>query len=161
MLDPTADGPLHGDGFLVLADGSRRWGLYGAAGVLIRHRGPDDTAYFLALRSKWTHKGGTWAVPGGALDRGEAPLDGALREFEEEIGQNLITGYDVVSTYVDDHGGWSYTTVVLDVPHRFEPPVHLDWETAEVRWVPSAELGNLELFDAFRSTLIALGLLAP
>lgn len=159
MSDLHASGPQRGDGFIVLADGTRRWGRYGAAGVLMRHVGETDTAYFLALRSQWTHMGGTWAIPGGALDRDEHPLDGAMREFCEEIGEDLVDSYEVAEVHVDDHGGWSYTTVVLDVPHRFEPPETLDWETAAVRWVAHHELDSLELFGAFRATLTRLGFL--
>ncbi len=159
MSDLHASGPQRGDGFVVLPDGSRRWGLYGAAGVLLRHVGDTDTAYFLALRSQWTHMGGTWAIPGGALDRDEHPLDGALREFGEEIGADLVESFQVAEVHVDDHGGWSYTTVVLDVPDRFDPPQKLDWETAAVRWVAHDELGSLELFGAFRATLDRLGYL--
>ncbi|MDA8343245.1 MAG: NUDIX domain-containing protein, partial [Actinomycetota bacterium] len=68
-----------GDGFVVLADGSRRWGRFGAAGVLVRHVDPAGTSYFVARRSLHCHQGGTWAIPGGALDPGETPLAGALR----------------------------------------------------------------------------------
>jgi 8-oxo-dGTP diphosphatase len=151
---------VSGDGFITLADGSRRWGRYGAAGVLVRHVSDDGEAhFFLALRSSWTHKGGTWAVPGGALNRDESAIEGALREFAEEIGHELDT-YEVAHTYEDDHGGWTYTTVVVDVSERFEPPSVLQWETAACRWVPASQLAELELFDAFRSTLIELGLLA-
>ena len=47
---------------------------------------------------------------------------------------------------------------MLEVPERFEPPPSLGWETAEARWVRAHELGELELFGAFRSTLRRLGL---
>ena len=148
-----------GDGFVVLADGSRRWGVYGAAGVLARHVEPDgSTWYFLARRSPHTHQGGTWAVPGGALDRGEEPVAAALREFAEEIGPFGGT-YELVEVHEDDHGGWAYWTVVVDVPERFSVPRSLGWETAEARWVGSAELAEMDLFDAFRLTLVRLGYL--
>jgi 8-oxo-dGTP diphosphatase len=147
-----------GDGFLRLADGTMRWGRFGAAGVLLRH--VDDggePVYFVARRSEWCHQGGTWAVPGGALNHGESPLEGALREFAEEIG--VVPGEHVVATvHEDDHGGWSYWTLVLDVADRFDPPGELHWETAEVRWVTAAELAQLELFPAFAATLRRLGL---
>jgi predicted NUDIX family NTP pyrophosphohydrolase len=45
--------------------------------------------YFLARRSEWCHQGGCWAIPGGALHQGEEPIEGALREFVEEIGDVL------------------------------------------------------------------------
>ena len=150
---------VSGDGFVTLADGSRRWGRFGAAGILARHVDASGEAhYFVALRSSWTHNGGTWAVPGGALNHGETALDGALREFAEEIGHEL-DGYEVAEIHEDDHGGWSYTTLVIDVSERFEPPAALQWETAECRWVPATQLAELELFDAFRATLGRLGLL--
>ncbi|HVF32830.1 MAG TPA: NUDIX hydrolase [Acidimicrobiales bacterium] len=153
-----------GDGFVTAADGSPRWGIFGAAGILVRHVHPDDAnaddpSYFLARRSMHTHLGGTWAIPGGALDQGETPLEGALREFVEEIGVALDEhGYEVVEQYEDDHGGWSYWTLVVDVPEPFEAPATLTWETSEARWVRRSELGELELFGAFRATLDRLGL---
>jgi len=150
---------VSGDGFVTVADGTQRWGRFGAAGVLARHVDESgEPHYFLALRSSWTHKGGTWAVPGGALNHGETPLEGALREFAEEIGE-VIEGYDVAEIHEDDHGGWTYTTVVIDVPDRFDTPAALSWETADARWVPASQLAELELFEAFRATLTRLGLL--
>jgi 8-oxo-dGTP pyrophosphatase MutT (NUDIX family) len=154
-----------GDGFVTVADGTARWGLFGAAGVLVRHVDPDDPAgdgdpwYFLARRSMHTHLGGTWAIPGGALDQGETPLEGALREFVEEIGVPLDEGdFVIAEVHEDDHGGWSYWTLVVDVHRRFDPPETLTWETSEVRWVRRSQLPELELFGAFRTTLDRLGL---
>lgn len=150
--------PGSGDGFVTVADGSRRWGRFGAAGVLVRHVDLDGTHwYLLARRSERCHLGGTWAVPGGALDEGEPALAGAVREFVEEIGP--LPEFEVSTTYVDDHGGWTYTTHLVDVPHRFALPTQLSWETSEVRWVAAAEAGALELLGAFRAALATLGLL--
>lgn len=143
---------------MVVADGSARWGRFGAAGVLTRHHADDGAWYLLARRSPHCHQGGTWAVPGGALDLGESPLEGALREFSEEIGP-FPDRYDVAGIHEDDHGGWSYWTVLLDVDHRFPVPDVLSWETAEARWVHAGEVGGLPLFGAFRATLERLGLL--
>lgn len=149
-----------GDGFVRAADGRPRWGIYGAAGVLVRHVDEDGVWYFLARRSEHTHRGGTWAIPGGALDLGESPEDGALREFREEIGLHLDEhGFEAGPVHQDDHGGWSYWTVIIDVSERFPPPTTLNWETAEVAWVHEDDLAKLELFDAFRATLEHLGLL--
>ena len=145
---------MRGDGFITLADGTARWGRFGAAGVLVRHR--DQV--FVAQRSLHCHNGGTWAIPGGALDLGEPPLEGALREFSEEIGIRL-EAFEVAEIHEDDHGGWSYWTIVVDVHEPFEPPVDLHWETAAVAWVTLGRLGELELFPAFRATLARLGLL--
>lgn len=150
-----SDGVTSGDGFVTLADGTRRWGLFGAAGVLVRHRAPDGDWYFLALRSAFTHRGGTWALPGGAIDREESPEEAAVREFAEEIGVTL-DGYSVVHVHEDDHGGWSYWTVVVDVEERFDPPPTFGWETEDARWVRGDQLGHLPLFDSFGAALAHL-----
>src|ERR1019366_1468966 len=120
-----------GDGYVEFFDGSRRWGLYGAAGVLLRSRLDGEVRYFVAKRSARVHLGGVWAVPGGALKEGEPPLSGALRELGEETGL-LIATYDVVGEHHHDHGVWSYRTFLLDVAEqRFEAST-LNLETDDV-----------------------------
>lgn len=148
-----------GDGWVIVADGSRRWGRYGAAGVLVRH-GLDggDPHLFLARRSLHCHQGGTWAIPGGAIDEHESPIDAALREFHEEIGVAL-PDHVVVDVHEDAHGGWSYWTVVVDVVERFTPPTVRHWETDEVAWVAAAAVKDLDLHPGFRATLRRLGAL--
>jgi 8-oxo-dGTP pyrophosphatase MutT (NUDIX family) len=145
-------GVRSGDGFITLADGSVRWGRFGAAGVLVRHRDGEGDWYFLARRSLHCHNGGTWAIPGGACDGHETPIQAAVREFEEEIGVPL-DAVDVVHVYEDDHGGWCYWTVVVDVPDRFTVPPQLGWETDDARWVHANEVATLQLFDAFGVTI--------
>jgi 8-oxo-dGTP pyrophosphatase MutT (NUDIX family) len=154
------DGFVSGDGFVTLADGSARWGRFGAAGLLVRHIDNERRPwYLLALRSRFCHQGGTWALPGGALHFGESPLDGALREFAEELGTTPHP-LDVVTSHVDDHGGWSYTTVVVDVAERFDLPPAFSWETDDARWFASHELHTVDLFAPVRVTLTRLGFLA-
>ena len=144
-----------GDGFVTLADGSVRWGRFGAAGVLARSEG----RIFVALRSPHAHQGGTWAIPGGALHHGETAVEGALREFAEEIGVRLDV-FEVAEIHEDDHGGWSYWTVVVDLPAPFEAPARLHWETSATEWVTLEEAAELDLHPAFRATLVRLGFLA-
>lgn len=152
--------PLSGDGFVRVADGSRRWGRYGAAGLLVRHvdEATEVPSYFVALRSHHCHMGGTWAIPGGALAHSESPVDAAVREFREEVGLHLSPA-NVVDIHEDDHGGWSYWTIVIDVDERFPLPTDINWETAEVRWVAEDELSDLALLEPFRATMVRLGLL--
>jgi 8-oxo-dGTP diphosphatase len=156
-VDPTS-----GDGFVRVADGSLRWGRYGGAGLLVRHvaEPADAVSYFVALRSQLTHMGGTWGIPGGALAEGETPVEAAVREFREEVGLAL-TPERIALVHEDDHGGWSYWTVVVDVPERFALPgaAALNWETAGTGWIPHHRLSELELHDAFRRTLVRLGFL--
>jgi 8-oxo-dGTP diphosphatase len=150
---------ISGDGFVTVADGTVRWGRFGAAGVLVRCATEAGTwSYFLARRSEWCHQGGSWAIPGGALHHGEPPLEGALREFAEEIGA-VLGDFTVVDLHEDDHGGWSYWTVVIEVLQPFDTPVAVNWETAEAGWIAHDRLPELELLTPFRRTLIRLGVL--
>ena len=78
-----------GGGWVIGPDSQRRWGLFGAAGLLLRAPSPDDPADPLVLlqhRAKWTASGDTWALPGGAIDSGETPAEAAARETFEEAG---------------------------------------------------------------------------
>jgi 8-oxo-dGTP diphosphatase len=148
-----------GDGFVVLSDGSRRWGRFGAAGVLLRHRDELGVSrYFVAHRSKEIHNGGTWGVPGGARHREETPLAAAIREFREEIGYQL-SEFDVADVFEDACEGWSYWTWLVEVADRNDGGEVLNWETDEVRWVTATELAELDLFGAFRVTLHHFGVL--
>ena len=146
---------MNGDGFVTLADGSLRWGRYGAAGVLAR----AADRFFVAQRSAHCHQGGTWAIPGGALHGDESPLEGALREFAEEIGVAL-EDFEVATLHEDDHGGWSYWTVVVDLPSPFDAPTRLHWETSATAWVTADELAELDLHPAFRAALLRLEIMA-
>ncbi|MCW2816847.1 MAG: hypothetical protein JWN84_4302 [Nocardioides sp.] len=125
------------------AAGHAHWGRHGAAGLLLAR---DGTA-LLQLRAGWAHQGGTWSIPGGALERGESPLEAALREAEEELGLSSDV-VDVRGTFLAECGGWAYETVLaepLGVVHtrdRAESDGH--------RWVPADDVDALPLHPAFR-----------
>lgn len=126
----------------------RRWGRYGAAGILFVH--PESQRFFLAQRSPAVHLGGTWSVPGGALDFGESAEDGARREVFEELGMGL--GGRVVAEYVDAVGSeWAYTTVVVEVD-SMDVPTRFDWETSGCGWFTIQEMSTMTLHPAFRKS---------
>ncbi|GGL93345.1 NUDIX domain-containing protein [Nakamurella endophytica] len=131
-----------GDGWVRCSLGHRHWGRFGAAGLLV-HR---DGSVLLQHRSDAVAHPGTWSVPGGARDSHESPEQAALREAGEEAG---IRPADVrpVGSHVDDHGGWSYVTVVASWlrPLRLRP----NWEGAELRWLPIDEVTALPLHPHF------------
>ena len=56
----------------------------------------NSNGQFLLHKRKGLHGGGTWSFPGGAIDRGEEPVQAVYRELQEEAG------------------------IVCDVPVRFE-----------------------------------------
>lgn len=146
-----------GDGFLRCGDGHVRWGVFGAAGVLFVHRGADGVRVMLQKRSAWAHEGGTWSVSGGALDEGETPIEGALREAAEEVGAVppvRIVG-EVVFAPAHD---WSYTTVVAEVDEVFGTSAN--FETDAVGWFLPDEVDAMALHAGFAAAWPELRALA-
>jgi 8-oxo-dGTP diphosphatase len=140
-----------GDGWTQCALGHRHWGVYGAAGLLVAAPGPT---VLLQHRAFWSHHGDTWGVPGGARSSTETAVETALREAFEETGLSN-EGVEVVDELVDDHGGWTYTTVLARTGSQL--PVHaLDQESTDVRWVTVPEVDTLPLHPGFAGTWPAL-----
>jgi 8-oxo-dGTP diphosphatase len=145
-----------GDGWAHCCDGRRRWGRFGAAGLLLR--APDAQGRPLVLmqhRAPWTHYGDMWGMPGGARHRDETAVQAALREAVEEAavdpGRVRVRG-----TMVEHPGGdaWSFTAVVADVTEPL--PVTLNHESTELAWVPDPEVTALDLHPAFAASWPAL-----
>ena len=139
-----AGGMADGDGWVRCALGHRHWGLYGAAGLLLVAPGP---LVLLQHRAQWSHHGGTWGIPGGARARTETAQQAALREALEEAG---VAGADVQvdGEVVDDHGGWSYTTVLASAPGPLAV-APLDGESLALAWVPAAQVAHHPLHPGF------------
>jgi 8-oxo-dGTP pyrophosphatase MutT (NUDIX family) len=105
---------------------------------------------------------GQWALPGGRLDAGEGPVEGALRELHEEIG--LALEPSAVLGVLDDYvtrSGYVMTPVVC-----WAGPVESfagsEPEVAAVHEVPLADLDVDPVFEAIpesESPVIRLPLL--
>jgi 8-oxo-dGTP diphosphatase len=142
-----------GDGWVLSNDGAHFWGVYGAAGLLLRAPRSDGTAaVLLQHRAVWSHQGGTWALPGGARDSHETVEEAAVREAHEEAGllADQLTVRTTVVTASAAGGDWTYTTVIADaaellhtVPNR---------ESAELRWVAVDEVATLPLHPGFAAS---------
>lgn len=135
----------------VEGDHGRFWGRFGAAGVLAYDPGKG---VLLQHRALWSHNGGTWGLPGGALHQDEDAVSGALREAAEEAAVPA-EGVEVLFTSVLDLGYWSYSTVVVKVVEPFEPVIS-DPESIELRWVPVADVPKLDLHPGFAASWAAL-----
>lgn len=150
-MDDTTPPPLppyavrdSGDAWVFGPDGQKFWGRYGAAGLLVWH---PTAGVLLQLRVGWSHFGGTWGLPGGALKEGESADAGALREAHEEAGvpPSELT---VMFSSVLDLGFWRYTTVVARASSAFTPVIG-DAESDALRWVPVDEVDALPLHPGF------------
>ncbi|OLT27035.1 hypothetical protein BJF83_19460 [Nocardiopsis sp. CNR-923] len=137
-----------GDGWVNCAEGHSHWGRFGAAGLLPVHRAANgETFVLMHHRGTDTDQGGTWALLGGARDHGESPAEAAIREAAEEstLGRADVHVERVVR---NDHGGWSYDTVIASVDRRV-PVEPVDGETMALAWVPVSEVQNLNLHPGF------------
>lgn len=157
-LPPPDRRPLRhrGDGWVDCGCGAQHWGVVGAAGLLLTARSPDvpglgvddgEPYVLLQHRALWSHHGGTWGIPGGALAPGESPVDGALREAVEEAG----VPQDAVRVWASSalvHPDWTYTTIVAEASHAFRPRAE-DGESVEVAWVPAGRVPDRPLLPAF------------
>ena len=139
-----------GDGFVRCSDGHVRWGLFGAAGVVfVSVDGGGVPLVMLQLRSAFSHEGGTWSCPGGALEYGEEPLAGAMREASEEVGVPEEARY-LGEHVFDPAPEWRYTTVVVEVDGPFG--LSMNFESDAVEWVAVDRVEELLLHGGFAAS---------
>ncbi|MHB1063063.1 MAG: NUDIX hydrolase [Georgenia sp.] len=156
MSTPSSppDARLHrqpGDGWVDCACGNQHWGRNGAAGLLLWRAAPGGPQVVLQHRALWSHHGGTWGLPGGALSDDETPVSGAVREAVEEAAV-VPAALRVRACRALVHPDWTYTTVLAQAVEPFEPRVS-DPESLEVAWIDVAALDDYDLLPAFADAL--------
>jgi len=81
------------------------------------------------------------------MDSHESAVSAALREAAEECG--VPAGQVTVGAILrDDHGGWSYQTVIAAARDQF-PVRNASDETSEVGWIGEGDVGRLDLHPGF------------
>lgn len=132
-----------GDGWVQCQCGSKHWGLFGAAGLLLVHEG----SVLLQHRAPWVHNGDTWGIPGGARDSHESALEAALRESQEEIGLD-IASVTTRFSHLEDHGDWSYETIIAELG-QYDFEFEKNRETLDLQWVSIADVTAVNLHPSF------------
>ncbi|HEX5479038.1 MAG TPA: NUDIX hydrolase [Dehalococcoidia bacterium] len=116
------------------------------AATIVEHEGR------LLLQQRAIDPGrGTWTFPGGFLEVGERPEDGAVRETKEEVGLD-VTLRALLGVYSRPHVG-----IVLVVYESTSPSAAAyvaDAESLDVRWFDLGDIPWDEL--AFDTTAAAL-----
>ncbi len=140
-----------GDGWIQCQCGSKHWGKFGAAGILIfRDSADGKREIFLQHRAPWVHNGDTWGIPGGARDSHETVTEAALREAFEETGIKS-EHLKPLALFSDDHGDWRYDTVLASAAPEMSADSPND-ESQEMRWVAVNEVTLLGLHPSFAKT---------
>ena len=140
-----------GDGWAQCERGHRHWGLHGASGLLAVHHDTLGVPYVLMQkRSLWSHHGGTWGLPGGARDSHEDAVASALREAREEAALGG-DGLRVQGVYLDDHGGWTFETVIAESAGLLHA-APANGESTELLWLALPEIAARNLHPGFAET---------
>jgi len=108
----------------------------------------------LQLRAAWTHGGGTWALPGGALDSHEDSVTAASREATEEAGIKSDE-FLVKAVFSDDHGPWRYDTVIAH-SNGDAGAFAANAESEDLRWVRIDDVTNFPLHAGLAAAWPAL-----
>lgn len=111
-------------------DALRKTGFFGAAGAGCIFLARDTGRILIAHRSEYVQEPNTWGVWGGAINRGEDPLQAVQREAHEETGNG--GPFEFVPLYVFQSGTFRYFNFLCIVDEEFSP--HLDWETQGFKW---------------------------
>jgi 8-oxo-dGTP pyrophosphatase MutT (NUDIX family) len=82
---------------------------------------------FLMRRSPLVTEPGYWSCPAGGIDRGEDPLEAAIRELAEESG---FGGPLVIHAHYNTNRAFHH--FLASVPSQFRP--RLNWENDAAVW---------------------------
>ena len=147
-----------------------------SAGILL-FRERDGAPQVLLIKPGgpfWRNKdSGAWMIPKGMVERGEAPAEAALREFEEETGTRLTAVPFPLAEVRQAGGKWVEAFAVegdLDPSGFKSVEFEIEWpprsgqrqrfpEAAEARWMnlPEARAlmlpSQLPLLDALEAKL--------
>jgi ADP-ribose pyrophosphatase YjhB (NUDIX family) len=124
----------------------------GAAALIV-----SDTSILLDCRAD----DGTWGLPAGRVEDDETVAEAVIREVREETGLETVA-VDLFGVFSDptriveyaDGNVYGLVTIAFTVAVAADDPVASD-ESRELRFVPLADLGSMDLFPTHRPIIDA------
>jgi len=107
--------------------------FWGAAGAGILPICPKTGRFLLGKRSRAVNEPNTWGLFGGAMDKGEDPMQAARRELIEELGYRGPVKIHKAFVFTSPGGGFVYHNFLGVVEDEFVPK--LDWENSRAEWL--------------------------
>ena len=124
-----------------------------SAGLLMFRRAPAGTEVLLAHPGGpyWTDRhDGAWSIPKGGLDRGETPLEAAIREFREETGFASTDPYLTLGSVVQRSGkivhAWAFEGD-CDPASACSNVTSTEWPPRSGRMIEIPEIDRVSFFS--------------
>ena len=117
-----------------------------------------DADRLLMIRRGHGPAAGLWSVPGGRVEAGELLAEAVVRELTEETGVEGVCGELVgwVERF-DDENHYVILDFHVDILEGSQPVAGDD--AAEARWVPLADVAELNLVDGLAEFLHEKGVI--
>jgi len=114
----------------------------------------DQGAVLVCQRAAGGHHAGKWEFPGGKVERGEDLEDGMRRELEEELSIDAEIGAVLWRTEHQYAGRAPFVLTFFSIPRYCGTITNRCF--ADMRWVPTAELGTLDFLEGDREFITQL-----
>ena len=99
-----------------------------------------EDRYLLAVHSSfWARREKRWGLPGGGIERGEAPIDAVRRELEEELDLSVRTLTEIGAYYYKGNDHMIYGAETDRLIESYD-----EKELLDLRWFSLRELHALD-----------------